>query len=172
MEDRSIVKTPPDVGLRELLLALKEVMGRAELFSHHHIQMEPLSVRERMSMIMQALGDESYVEFQQLFSAEEGRRGVVVSFLALMELTREKLVDLVQNEPLGQIYVRTAGDGLFGCRALPHIHCDGAWLLGRGYSSTAIGRAWRRHGAVAAIYIRAWDSSYAVTVAGKDYRMC
>jgi segregation and condensation protein A len=111
IEDRSIVQTPPEVDLRELLMALKDVMRRAELFSHHHIQMEPLSVRERMSMIMQALSGDSYIEFQKLFTAEEGRRGVVVSFLALMELTREKLVDLVQNEPMGQIYVRTAGDG-------------------------------------------------------------
>jgi segregation and condensation protein A len=108
VEDRSLVRTPPEVDLRELLLALKDVMSRAELFTSHQIQMEPLSVRERMSMIMQALGGESYVEFQQLFTAEEGRRGVVVSFLALMELTRERLIDLVQNEPMGQIYVRTA----------------------------------------------------------------
>jgi segregation and condensation protein A len=109
VEDRVVVRNPPDVDLKDLLLALKDVMGRAELFSHHHIQMEPLSVRERMSMIMQALGSDSYVEFQKLFTVEEGRRGVVVSFLALMELNRESLVDLVQNEPMGQIYVKTAG---------------------------------------------------------------
>jgi segregation and condensation protein A len=111
VEDKTVVRNPPDVDLRELLLALKDVMSRAELFSHHSIQMEPLSVRERMSKIMQALGGDSYVEFQTLFTAEEGKRGVVVSFLALMELTREALIDLVQNEPLGQIYVRTAGAG-------------------------------------------------------------
>ena len=113
VEDRSIVSTPPEVDLRELLMALKDVMSRAELFSSHSIQMEPLSVRERMSMIMQSLNSDAYVEFQHLFTAEEGRRGVVVSFLALMELTREKLVDLVQNEPMGQIYVKSAGDGAF-----------------------------------------------------------
>ena len=111
IEDRSIVRDPPEVDLRELLMALKDVMARAELFSSHHIQMEPLSVRERMSMIMQVLDGESYVEFQQLFTTDEGRRGVVVSFIALMELTKEKLVDVVQNEPLGQIYVRGAGEG-------------------------------------------------------------
>jgi segregation and condensation protein A len=109
VEDREIVRNPPDVDLKELLLALKDVMSRAELFSHHHIQMEPLSVRERMSMIMQGLRSDSYMEFQKLFTVEEGRRGVVVSFLALMELTRERLIDLVQNEPMGQIYVKTAG---------------------------------------------------------------
>ena len=110
VEDKSIVRTPPDVDLKELLTALKDVMSRAELFSHHHIQMEPLSVRERMSMIMAALGGVSFIEFQNLFSAEEGRRGVVVSFIALMELARKSLVDVVQNEPLGQIYIKTVNE--------------------------------------------------------------
>jgi len=109
IEDRDVIRTPPDVDLKELLMALKDVMSRAELFSHHHIQMEPLSIRERMSMIMHALGKDPYMEFQSLFTVEEGKRGVVVSFLALMELTREKLVDLVQNEPMGQLYVKAAG---------------------------------------------------------------
>ena len=108
VEDRTVIRHPPDVDLKELLIALKDVMSRAELFSHHHIQMEPLSVRERMSKIMQLLGEGSYMEFQHLFTVEEGRRGVVVSFLALMELTRERLIDLVQNKPLGQIYVKSA----------------------------------------------------------------
>ncbi len=110
VEDKSIVRTPPDVELRELLTALKDVMSRADLFSHHHIQMEPLSIRERMSMIMAALGRNPYIEFHNLFSAEEGRRGVVVSFLALMELARKSLVDVVQNEPLGQIYIKTVNE--------------------------------------------------------------
>ena len=111
--DRTVVKTPPEVDLRELLLALKDVMSRAELFTRHHVQMEPLSVRERMSRIMEMLearsGTEAFLPFQALFTAEEGRRGVVVSFIALMELTREQLVDLVQNEPMGPIYVKNAG---------------------------------------------------------------
>jgi segregation and condensation protein A len=95
--------------LRELLTALRDVMSRAELFTHHHITQEPLSVRERMSRIMSALRDNPYVEFHHLFDQEEGRMGVVVSFLALMELTREQLVDLVQNEPFGQIYIKSPG---------------------------------------------------------------
>jgi segregation and condensation protein A len=81
-------------------------MSRAELFTSHQISGEPLSVRERMSRIMNALRENPYVEFQQLFDPEEGRQGVVVSFLALMELTREQLVDLVQNEPFGLIYIK------------------------------------------------------------------
>jgi segregation and condensation protein A len=83
------------------------VLSRAELFSHHHIQMEPLSVRERMTRIIDRLRDNPYLNFTQFFTAEEGRRGVVVTFLALMELTREQIVDIVQNEPLGKIYVKS-----------------------------------------------------------------
>ena len=106
VENKSVVQLPPQVELREILVALRDVMSRAELFTRHHISGEPLSVRERMSRIMNALRDKPYLEFHQLFDPEEGRQGVVVSFLALMELTREQLVDLVQSEPFGQIYVK------------------------------------------------------------------
>ena len=106
VEDKTIVRVPPKVELREILAALKDVMGRAELFSSHQISSEPLSVRERMSLILSALCENPYMEFHRLFDTEEGRMGVVVSFLALMELSREQLVDLVQNEPFGQIYVK------------------------------------------------------------------
>ena len=106
VDDRSITRVPPEVDLREILNALRDVMSRAELFSSHQIQSEPLSIRERMSFIINILRDNPYMEFQRLFTPEEGRRGVVVSFLALMELCRERLVDLVQNEPLGKIYVK------------------------------------------------------------------
>jgi segregation and condensation protein A len=106
VEERSPVRLPVKVELRELLCALKDVINRAELFSSHHISQEPLSVRERMSRIINQLSGNPFLEFQQLFDPEEGRKGVVVSFLALMELTREQLVDLVQNEPFGQIYIK------------------------------------------------------------------
>jgi len=106
VEDKTVVREPPTVELREILAALKDVMGRAELFSSHQISSEPLSVRERMSRILSALRENPYIEFHHLFDPEEGRMGVVVSFLALMELTREQLVDMIQNEPFGQIYVK------------------------------------------------------------------
>ena len=77
------------------------------MFATHAVAMEPLSVRERMSRAMERLRDTPYLEFQQLFTPEEGRLGVVVTFLALLELVREHLVDLVQNEPLGNIYVKS-----------------------------------------------------------------
>jgi len=99
----------PEVDLREVLLALARVLKRAELFSHHAIHLEPLSVRERMSGILAAVSAaEEFVPFGKLFTAEEGRRGVVVTFLALMELVREGLVGFVQNEAYAPIYVKAA----------------------------------------------------------------
>ena len=100
------VQVPPEVDLREVLLALKDVLTRAELFAQHHIQGEPLSVRERMSRIVQRLKSTEFIEFEQLFDLTEGRSGVVVTFLALLELLREHLVDLVQQELFGSIYLR------------------------------------------------------------------
>ena len=106
MTEQHVVQIPPEVDLADMLDALRDVLGRAELFSHHQIQMEPLSVRERMTSIIDRLRKNPYMEFQFFFTPEEGRRGVVVTFLALMELTRECIVDLIQNEPMGQIYVK------------------------------------------------------------------
>ncbi len=107
MESPQVIRVPPEVELEDMLTALRDVLSRAELFSHHHVQMEPLSVRERMSLIVDKLRQSPFLEFGALFTVDEGRRGVVVSFLALMELCRERLVDLVQHEPLGTIYVRS-----------------------------------------------------------------
>ena len=107
IEERGEVQLPPEVDLREVLLALRDVMARAEIFAHHHIQSEPLSVRERMSRITDLVSRNQFVEFSQCFSLEEGRVGAVVTFLALLELLREHLVDLVQQELFGIIYVRS-----------------------------------------------------------------
>ncbi|MEJ8567644.1 segregation and condensation protein A [Elongatibacter sediminis] len=109
VEDRQVIRIPPEIGLNDMLSALRDVMGRAELFGHHHVELEPLSVRERMTRIIDRLRDISHCEFTALFTLEEGRMGVVVTFLALMELSRERLVDLFQNEPMGTIYVRRPG---------------------------------------------------------------
>ena len=107
VEDRDVIRIPPEVDLKELLTALADVLNRAQLFNRHHIQMEPLSVRERMTHIITVLRNTPYTEFNNLFSAEEGRMGVVVTFLALLELLKEQLAELVQNEPLGTIYVKS-----------------------------------------------------------------
>jgi len=106
-EDHGQVKLPPEVDLREVLLALKDVMARAEMFAHHHVQAEPLSVRERMSRIIDLVSSSQYVEFEHCFDMEEGRMGAVVTFLAMLELLREHLIDLVQQELFGSIYVRS-----------------------------------------------------------------
>ena len=106
MPDRKVIQIPPEVDLDDMLAALRDVLGRAELFSSHQVQMEPLSVRERMTSIMDRLRRNPYLEFQHFFTAEEGRMGVVVTFLAIMELTREKVIDIIQNEPMGQIYLK------------------------------------------------------------------
>ena len=100
----------PDVDLREMLVALAQVLKRAEMFNRHAVQLEPLSVRERMSdVLVRISGKTDFVEFSALFNPNEGRLGVVVTFLALMELIREALVEFVQNEPYAPIYVRAAG---------------------------------------------------------------
>ena len=106
IEDNKVIQVPPNVNLQDMLTALLDVLSRAELFSHHRIQKEPLSVRERMTQIIDRLRDNPYLNFTRFFTVEEGRRGVVVTFIALMELTREQIVDIVQNEPLGSIYVK------------------------------------------------------------------
>jgi segregation and condensation protein A len=89
-----------------MLLALRDVLNRAELFTHHQVRNEPLSVRERMGAIIDRLRDKPYLEFPEFFTVEEGRMGVIVTFLALMELLREHLVDMVQNKPFGLIYIK------------------------------------------------------------------
>ena len=99
---------PPDVEMQELLLAFKDVLSRAEMFAHHHIQREPLSVRQRMSEVLSILASENFSEFADLFNPQEGRMGVAVTFIALLELLRERLIELVQAEPFSPIHVRAA----------------------------------------------------------------
>ena len=104
--ERKVVKLQPEVSLKELLAALADVMSRAEMFTHHHVQREALSVRERMSETLARLRSDGFLEFRDLLHPEEGRLGVVVSFLAVLELMKESLVDLVQAEPFAPIYVK------------------------------------------------------------------
>ena len=106
--DRKVVKLQPRVDLREIMLAMREVMARAEMFAHHHVQREPLSVRERMSNILGALRVNAFTDFTDLFTIEEGRRGVVVTLLAVLELLKQSLIEMIQNEPFGPIHVKAA----------------------------------------------------------------
>ncbi|MFZ0497729.1 MAG: ScpA family protein, partial [Steroidobacteraceae bacterium] len=95
LKDRQVMRALPQITLQEMLVAFQEVVVRAEMFAHHHIQRERLSVRERMGDILAALESASFVEFVRLFRAEEGRMGVTVTFLAILELVREGLIDIV-----------------------------------------------------------------------------
>jgi segregation and condensation protein A len=97
---------PPSVDLREVLLALRGVMARADLFTHHHIEREALSVRERMASVLEKLTGEHFLEFPALFDIAEGRMGVVVTFMAVLELVKGQLVELVQTEAFGNIHIK------------------------------------------------------------------
>ncbi len=96
----------PEVNLDELLRAFAEVLHRSDLYESHQISRETLSTRERMSLILERLTADEYVPFSQLFTLEEGRLGVVVTFMAILELVREALIEIVQNQPYAQIYLR------------------------------------------------------------------
>ena len=104
--ERNVIKLPPPLELTELLLALKDVMHRAELFGHHAIKREALSVRQRMGELLSRLDDNSFHRFESLFDASEGRLGVVVTFLAMLELAKEMLEEIVQEAPMAAIYVK------------------------------------------------------------------
>jgi segregation and condensation protein A len=108
--DLNRTRADPDVDMRELLLALSEVMRRADMFESHHISREALSTRERMSQVLERLSGQQFVPFVSLFSAAEGRLGVVVTFLAIMELIKEALVEIVQTDNFGPIHVKARSE--------------------------------------------------------------
>jgi len=99
-------KPVPQVDLRDILLAFKDAMSRADMYSHHHIQREALSVRERMSRVLSAITADGFTDFTSLFTIEEGRRGVVVTLLAILELVKEQLIDLIQSEAFAPIHLK------------------------------------------------------------------
>jgi len=113
VSDRNVIRLPPPVELRELLLALKDVLKRAELSGRHAIRREALSVRQRMGDVLRHLADGAFHRFESLFESGEGRMGVIVTFLALLELAKEHLVEIVQEAALAPIYLKslaTAGE--------------------------------------------------------------
>lgn len=105
--DTNVIHLPPPVELRELLLGLKDVMKRADLYGHHAIEREALNVRSRMSDVLRALADGQFHLFEKLFDPSEGRRGVVVTFLALLELAKEQLIEIMQEIALAPIYLKS-----------------------------------------------------------------
>ncbi|HIE00550.1 MAG TPA: segregation/condensation protein A [Thiotrichaceae bacterium] len=95
----------PNISWTALLVAMRDVMERATLFTSHQVMCEPLSVRERMSLILEKLKTASRLDFVDFFTLEEGRAGVVVTVLALLELTKESLIQIVQEQPFEMIEV-------------------------------------------------------------------
>ena len=106
--ERKVVTKLPDVTLKELLLAFHDVLKRAEMFSNLHMQREPLSVRQRMSEILSRIKSSNFTGFSDLFDPEEGRMGVAVTFIALLELLRESIIEVVQSEDYAPLHVRAA----------------------------------------------------------------
>ncbi len=98
----------PELSLRELVIAFKDAMSRAEMYSHHQVQREALSVRERMSRVLSKISADGFTDYTSLFTIEEGRRGVVVTFLAILELVKEQLIDMVQSEPFASLHIKAA----------------------------------------------------------------
>lgn len=109
VQDKHIDRKPPDVDMRELLLALKSVLQRADMFTKHQISREALSLRERMSKVLDTLAADRFTDFTDLFDITEGRDGVVVTFMAILELMKQLLIEMVQTKDYGPIHVKAAG---------------------------------------------------------------
>ena len=106
--ERKVVTKLPDVTMKELLLAFHDVLRRAEMFSNLHLQREPLSVRQRMSEILTRVKASSFSDFSELFDPEEGRMGVAVTFIAILELLKESIIEVVQADEYAPLHIRAA----------------------------------------------------------------
>ena len=132
LRERQVVRALPQITLQEMLIAFRDVVARSEMFAHHHIQRERLSVGERMSDILAALRGSDFVPFMQLFRPEEGRMGVTITFVAILELMREGLIDIVQTEAYAPLHVRAGS----APRAL-HLVSDAEADLGHAAGNAA-----------------------------------
>jgi segregation and condensation protein A len=112
--NRKVVKLPPEVKLPDLISAFQDVMKRASMYAHHHVQLESLSVRERMTSVLDRVRASHFTRFNDLFTVEEGRMGVVVTFLAILELSKESLLEISQAESFAPIHVKAAGSAEAG----------------------------------------------------------
>ena len=106
--ERKVTTKLPDITLKELLLAFHDVLKRAEMFSNLHVQREPLSVRQRMSEILVRVKAGKFSSFADLFDPEEGRMGVAVTFIAILELLKESVIEVVQADAYAPLHVRAA----------------------------------------------------------------
>ena len=103
-------KPLPELNLQDLVIAFSEVLKRADLYESHQIKRESLSTRERMADVLQALQEQEFCSFDSLFKVEEGRLGVVVTFLAILELIKESLVDIVQSDEFAPIHIKARSE--------------------------------------------------------------
>ncbi len=106
--DRNSVQQEPDVSMDSLLRAFAEVLVRADMYTHHRIHREVLSVRERMTFVLDKVNANNFIDFTKLFTVEEGRGGVIVAFLAILELLKNALIEMVQNNSNDPIYIKAA----------------------------------------------------------------
>ena len=102
-------KPEPDVDMRELLLAFQDILKRVDMKKHHEIHREEISIRERMTHVLSRLDGDNFVEFQSLFTLSEGRLGVVVTLMAVLELLKLKVIDMVQADAFAPIYLKPVG---------------------------------------------------------------
>ena len=104
--EQAIAERLPDVHVADLSEAWRSILARARMTKHHRITREQLSVRAHMTRIIRALAPGQFVEFSQLFEPDRGVPLLVVSFLALLELARESLIEITQQTPFDPIYVK------------------------------------------------------------------
>ncbi|WP_197737322.1 segregation and condensation protein A [Aquicella siphonis] len=103
----AVEKPLPSVSMTDLMDALMDVLRRAELNARHHIQIDALSVREKMTIILTSIQEKDHFPFASLFNLKEGRLGVVVTFLAMLELLKQSLIDFIQAAPFAPIYLKS-----------------------------------------------------------------
>ncbi len=101
------IRPDPAIDLKEVLAALSRVLKRADNFGHHHIQRETLSTREKMSEILVRISNQKFVPLVSLLTRDEGRLGVVVTFLAIMELMKDSMIEIVQSESFAPIHLKS-----------------------------------------------------------------
>jgi segregation and condensation protein A len=106
VENITVYNTPPEVDMRDLIMAFKDVLARADLKHSHAIERETLSVRDKMTRLLDTLREHKFFTFESLFVLSEGKQGIVVTFLAVLELLKDQTLDIVQNENYGQIYIK------------------------------------------------------------------
>jgi segregation and condensation protein A len=106
--EQSLTPRFPDVDADELRAAWQDILRRAKLNQHHTITREQLSVREHMSIVLRTLQGRQFVEFEDLFDTTRGMPVLVVTFIAMLELARERLLEITQAEAFAPIYVRLA----------------------------------------------------------------